>query len=74
MRTIDAIRLRTEVDNLLEEKVITPLTMKRMHTLIDSQPTVDDSGWIDCAERLPEKNGHYTVTQERYSIDDNARI
>ena len=29
-----------------------------------------NDGWIPVVERLPEKSGEYTVTQERYSLFD----
>ena len=41
-RLIDATRLRTEVDMMLNDKVISPNTMVMMHRLIDEQPTTYD--------------------------------
>ena len=36
---ISRVRLRTEVDLLLEDKMISPNTMAMLHRLIDGQPT-----------------------------------
>ena len=38
-RLIDATRLRTEVDLLLEKNLLRPTAMATMHNLIDAQPT-----------------------------------
>lgn len=38
------------------------------------QEVAKDGGWIPCSERLPEKNGSYLVTQERYSLDTHRLL
>lgn len=62
---IDEIKLRTEVDLLLQNRQITMKTMKLMHELIDSQPKTD---WIPCEERLPENDEDVLVQMEDDSM------
>lgn len=26
--------------------------------------------WIKCSDRMPDKNGRYIITQDRYKVDD----
>ena len=63
---IDEIKLRTEVDLLLQNRQITMKTMKLMHELIDSQPKTD---WIPCEVEMPkDETLMYWTTHEDGSI------
>lgn len=66
---IDEIKLRTEVDLLLQNRQITMKTMKLMHELIDSQPKAD---WIPCEERLPSEYGQYLYTDKNDEVHEGC--
>lgn len=74
MRMIDADALKEKiVDNsyLITydyefKSVESGMSLTGIQQAIDEMPTVEQSRWIPCSERLPEKSGYYlcTMTEE----------
>lgn len=64
MRLIDADRLNKELQTLKPFGMIARLTW-----IVDRQPTVEQSKWIPCSERLPDEGKRYLVTRFDYVTD-----
>ena len=49
-------------------------TIKEMLEIVQETAEEYNGGWIACSERLPEKNGMYLCTQNRYDLATNKKI
>lgn len=65
---ISRTRLRTEVDLLLERKMISPNTMAMLHRLIDGQPTA-----YDVEKVVAELNEECFYTCDYGCVNDNYK-
>ena len=64
MRLIDAVRLKTEIDWLLEKKYISPNTMVTMKNVIDGQPTITEEEIRAMAEHTYENCHNITCRRK----------
>lgn len=48
--------------------------LERASRLVKEVAEEYNGGWIPCSERLPEKNGMYLCTQNRYDLATNKKI
>ena len=66
-----------EQDDSVAEIVSTRIWNKAIHRakqIVKEVAEEYNGGWISCSERLPEKNGMYLCTQNRYDLATNKKI
>lgn len=63
MRLIDADALKEELKEIYHTEPVFIYTT--VHEAIDNAPTVEQQGWTQCSERLPEEDGEYLVESTR---------